>query len=325
MTLDTFLRERQPVWEAFERELQRSRRRPERLGAHGALELGRNYRAVAADLATARRRFPGDPVVTRLEALTLAGRQAIYSERTRRLGSLWRFVTRDYWRLVLERPGLLAASWLAMLAPTMLSAVWAIHSPAAAVGLVPGQFKGAAHPHVHHIPLGAATQAVLASSIFTNNIGVTFLAFAGGLPLGLVSLAVLAYNGLLLGTLAGLTIQAGNFSVFLRYVAPHGMLELSCIAVSGAAGLRLAWAVIDPGVLPRGVSLSAAARPAVAQVLGTAPWLVLAGLTEGFVTPRGLPLAAALAIGLTLASIYWTLALTRGRDRHRRARDLASR
>ena len=58
--------------------------------------------------------------------------------------------------------------------------------------------------------------------------------------------------------------------------------------------------MIDPGTLPRGASLRAAARPAVILALGTAPWLVVAGLTEGFVTPRGLPLAAALAVGLFL-------------------------
>ncbi len=101
--------------------------------------------------------------------------------------------------------------------------------------------------------------------------------------------------------------------MFVRYVAPHGLLELSCIAVSGAAGLRLAWAVIDPGHLPRGTALRAAARPAVLLALGTAPWLVVAGLTEGFVTPRGLPLGAALALGGLEAGVFWLLAFTRGR------------
>src|SRR5579859_1394067 len=311
MNLEAFLQERQPIWEELERALKRSRGRPERLGAKQALELGRSYRSVTADLALARRRFPGDPVVERLERLTLAARQAIYSERTHRLGSLARFMAGGYWRLVRERPGALAISWLALLGPTVLCAIWAIHSPTAALGLVPGRFKPAAHPHVHHIPLGAATQAVLASSIFTNNIGGTYLAFAGGLLLGLGTIAVMAYNGVLLGTLAGLTIQAGNFSVFLRYVVPHGMLELSCMAVSGAAGLRIGWAFIDPGVMPRSVSLQRAARPAVSVVLGTAPWLVVAGLTEGFVTPHGLPLGAALAVGCTLAGIYWLLMLAR--------------
>jgi uncharacterized membrane protein SpoIIM required for sporulation len=320
MNLETFLSEREPAWQRLEQELTQSRGRPERLGLAGALDLGRGYRAVVADLAMARRRFPGDPVIDRLERLALAGRQAIYARRARSMGSLWRFVSRDYWRLIAGRPGPLAAAVLAMMVPCAIAAVWALHDPAAALGLVPARFRAASHPHVHSIAVGAATQAALASSIFTNNIRVTFLAFAGGLTLGLGTLALLAYNGVLLGTLAGITLQSGNFAVFLRYVVPHGVLELSCISVAGAAGLRLASAVIEPGTLSRGVSLRAAARPAVALAVGTAPWLVLAGLTEGFVTPRGLPLSAALAVGLFLGGLFWLLVTTRGR---RRGADLA--
>jgi uncharacterized membrane protein SpoIIM required for sporulation len=322
MNLETFLVERSPKWDALERDLATSSTRPARLPPERTLEVGREYRAVVADLAFARRRFPGDPVVDRLERLALAGRQAIYSGRRRNGRALLEFATTGYWQLVIGRPGVLAVSVLGLAVPCVLAAVWALHDPAAALGLVPGVFKGAAHPHVRHLPLGAATQAVLASSIFTNNIRVAFLAFAGGLTLGFGTIALLVYNGALLGALAGITIQAGNFSVFVRYVAPHGLLELSCIAVSGAAGLRLAWAVIDPGTLRRGASLRAAARPAVTLALGTAPWLVVAGLTEGFVTPLGLPLGAALAVGVFLFATYWGLVATRG---HSRARALASR
>jgi uncharacterized membrane protein SpoIIM required for sporulation len=324
LNLDAFLAERAPAWDALERDLRRARGRAGRLAPDEALALGRGYRAAVADLAFARRRFPGDPVIDRLERLALAGRQAIYATRARRAGALLEFVARGYWRLVIGEPGVLAVAVIALALPCVLAAIWALHDPAAALGLVPGVFKGAAHPHVRHIPLGAATQAVLASSIFTNNIRVSFLAFAGGLTLGFGTIALLVYNGALLGALAGITIQAGNFSVFVRYVAPHGMLELSCIAVSGAAGLRLAWAVIDPGNLPRWVSLRGAARPSVLLVLGTAPWLVIAGLTEGFVTPRGLPLGAALALGAFLAGLYWLLSFTRGRAPLPRGRSAGS-
>jgi uncharacterized membrane protein SpoIIM required for sporulation len=82
--------------------------------------------------------------------------------------------------------------------------------------------------------------------------------------------------------------------------------------VAGAAGLRLAQALVDPGPMPRGFALRAAARPAVAVVLGTAPWLVVAGLTEGFLTPRGVSLGTALAVGGFLAGVYWLLVFTRG-------------
>lgn len=312
MTLDGFLTAREPDWQRLGQALARARGRPERLGAAGALELGALYRSAAADLALARRRFPGETVVARLEALVGEGRQAVYGRRVRRRG-LAAFLATGYWREVRRRPGALAIAWLALIGPALLAAGWALADPGAAIGLVPAQFRDAVGSPIHHAPLSAAMQASLASDIFTNNIRVSLLAFAGGLTLGAGTLAIVAYNGVLLGVLAGLTIDDGRFATFVRYVAPHGLLELSCIAVSAAAGLRVAWAVIDPGALGRLDSLRRVARDAVLVVLGTAGWLVVAGLTEGFLTPRGVDEATAIAVGVGLAGAYWTLVAWRGR------------
>jgi uncharacterized membrane protein SpoIIM required for sporulation len=319
MNLEGFLTDRTPSWETFEGLLKRARGRPERLGPDGVLQLGQLYRATVADLALARLRYPGDPVLDRLERLAAEGRTAIYRPQAVR-GSVRRFFAREYWRELRARPLILSVAIAFLLGPTLLAAGWAANDPGAAIGLVPSSFRAAADPHLRHLPEGAATQAGLASSIFTNNIQVTFLAFAGGIALGLGTLLALAYNGVLLGTLAGLTAQAGTFSVFVRYVVPHGLLELSCIAVAGSAGLRLGWSLVDAGTLSRGESLQREARRAVALVLGTAPWLVVAGCVEGFVTPDGLSLPAALAVGISLAALYWSLVLTRGRRRRSEAR-----
>ncbi len=312
MNLEAFLTDGSPAWTELEGLLDRAGRRPERLGVEGVLELGRLYRLAAADLALARRAFPGDPVLERLEPLVLRARHSVYGERTR-TGSVREFFAREYWRSVRANRRLLVLALTAMFAPTLLTALWAVNDPGAAIGLVPGAYRAAASPHVHRLPEAISTQAALASSIYTHNIAVTFLVFAGGLLLGFGTLALLAYNGLLLGTLAGLTIQAGTFSVFVRYIVPHGLLELSCISIAGVAGLRLARALIEPGVRPRGQALRAEARGAVEMVLGTAPWLVLAGTIEGLVTPRALPLGLALAVGLTAAGLFWGLVLTLGR------------
>ncbi len=312
MNLETFLRERSPDWDELSGLLDRAGQRPQRLGAEGVLRVGALYRASVADLALARRRFAGDPLVDRLERLVLRARQLVYGERASR-STLRAYLSRGYWREIRARPGLLALVLVAMFASTGLSALWAATDPGAAVGVVPAAYRGAANPHVHDLPTGAANGAALSSEIYTNNIRVAFLSFAGGLALGSVTLIVLVFNGLLLGTLAGLSAQAGTLTVFVRYVAPHGILELSCFAISAVAGLRLAAAIIDPGVLPRGEALRREARGAVALVLATAPWLVVAGLTEGFVTPSGLALGPALAVGLGLGGLFWGLVLVRGR------------
>jgi uncharacterized membrane protein SpoIIM required for sporulation len=310
VTLARFESERSPQWDELERLIRDAGGKPERLGASGVRRLGTLYRGVAADVAEARRRFPGDPVVGRLESLATRARPLVYSSPGRR-GSLREFLVTGYWRRLLERPRLIALAVVALFGPAVLAFLWARSDPGAAIGLVPEQFRHAGDGASHAIGSGGE-QAAFSSAIFTNNIRVTFLAFSGGILLGLGTIVVLAYNGVLLGAVAGLAVGAGNGDLLARLVLPHGVLELSCIVVSGVAGLRMGWALIEPGTLTRGAALGAEARRAVELVLGTAPWLVLAGLVEGFVTPRRLPLGAAIAVGVGLGVVYWTLALWRG-------------
>jgi uncharacterized membrane protein SpoIIM required for sporulation len=155
--------------------------------------------------------------------------------------------------------------------------------------------------------------SVAATSIFLNNIKVTFLSFAGGIAAGIITAALLIYNGLIIGAVGGISIAGGSGARFFALVVPHGLLELSCIAVASAAGLRLARALIEPGPITRGAAVMNEARPAVEMVLGTIPWLILAGLVEGFVTPRELPLLAAGVLGCIPAAVYWGLVMWRGR------------
>ena len=312
MNLNNFLNEGSETWSALERLLDRAGNRPERLGADGVLELGSRYRAAAADLALARRQFAGDPVLDRLEPLVLRARRAIYGERTR-TGALREFLLRGYWRDVRAHRREVGVAAIAIFAPALLCAIWAVKDPTAVLAFVPKGFAAAASPHARHLSVSLSITAADPVAIPLHNILVTFLTFAAGVTFGLGTLLLLAYNGLTLGVLGGLTIQAGTFPVFVSYIVPHGLLELSCITVAGAAGLRLGGVLIDPGVRPRAQALREEARGAVLMLLGTAPWLIPAGLTEGLVTPRALPDGYALAIGCTLAGAYWGCVLLCGR------------
>jgi uncharacterized membrane protein SpoIIM required for sporulation len=313
LKLDRFVEERQPGWTGLEELLRGAGAKPERLGPERLRRLGRLYRAAAADLAFARRAFPHDPVTRRLERLVVDARQAVYADAGARR-SLWWFLTTGYWRRVLERPWALVTALVLLLAPLALATVWAIDDPAAAIGVVPSQFQGAAEPGGGGAgTLSAGDQAALSSEIFTNNIRVTFLAIAGGILAGLGTAAVLIFNGGFVGAILGLTIENDSSGELLRLVLPHGVLELTCIAVSAAAGLRIGWALVEPGTLTRGQSLRREARPAMELVLGTMPWLVLAGLVEGFVTGSlGGGLAAAIVVGCGLGMLFWALVAWRG-------------
>ena len=312
MNLERFLARGQPEWAGLDELVRKARGSPERLGPSGVRELGRRYRVAAADLAQARRRWPNDPLVARLEALVGAARPLVYDTEGSRDG-LVRFVTTTYWQRVRERPLLLLASAILMFVPGALAVWWAYIDPAGALGLVPEQFRGATEPRGGDLGFSVAQQAEFAAAIFTNNIRVTFLAFAGGIAVGLGTAFALIYNGSFIGAVAGLAFSSGSGSMFLELVTAHGVLELSCIVVAAAAGLRMGLAIVLPGKRTRGEALVQEARSAVAVVLGTAPWLVLAGLVEGFVTPAGLGLESVVGVGLTLGVVYWGLVLWRGR------------
>ncbi|MGI8674770.1 MAG: stage II sporulation protein M [Thermoleophilaceae bacterium] len=314
MTLERFLEERSPGWGELETLVSEARGRPERLGPDRVRRLGALYRAAAADLALARRRFRGDPVLARLEDLVGRARGLVYDAEPRS-GSIRGFFSRGYWRRVRERPVALLVSALLLFGPALPASLWAVADPGAAGGLAPAEMRSAADPGPKGTDLGLtpAEEAAFSSQVLTNNIRVTFLAFAGGIAFGLMTVAVLLFNGVLLGVVGGLAAGAGNGSYFVALVAAHGVLELSCIVVAGAAGLRLGWAIVEPGHRRRVDSLVTEARATVELVLGTAPWLVVAGLIEGFVSRQGRPAGMMLAIGFAVGALYWGLVVWRGR------------
>jgi hypothetical protein len=47
--------------------------------------------------------------------------------------------------------------------------------------------------------------------------------------------------------------------------------------------------------------------------LGTAVWLVVAGLVEGLITPVGIGLVPISLLGVGLGAVYWTLVAVLGR------------
>ena len=315
VNVERFIAQREGDWRELDELLRggRAGARGRRARPDGAavLRLGALYRGAAADLALARRGHPGDPVVARLESLVARARQAVYADEPRR-GSLRTFFARTYWVRVRERPGPLLLAIALLLVPALLAGLWAVHDTAAAVGLVPEQFRGAVEP-VGDTGMSAAESTAFSTAVMTNNIQVTFLAFAAGLLCGLGTALVLVFNGATLGAVAGGAIANGNGAQFAEFVTAHGVIELSCIAVAAAAGMRMGYALVAPGPRTRMLALVAEARTSIVIVLGTVPWVILAGLIEGFVTRAGFGLGPGIVLGVGVGALFWGLVLVRGR------------
>jgi uncharacterized membrane protein SpoIIM required for sporulation len=313
MNVERFVTLRADDWATLENLAQRAKGRGERLSPSEVLLLGRLYRAAAADLAVARRRFPDAPGTARLEALVAQGHGLVYGKAGRH-DPVRRFVTTRFWQQVRAGGRCLALSGGILVGFVALGALWAALQPVAAVGILPAGFHASAHPGANGVVgISIPARSGLAVTIFINNIVVSLEVLAGGFTLGLLSAYVLATNGAMLGVLGMLELKAGGFAQFVRLIVPHGLLELSCIAVSGSAGFLIARALIDPGRRTRGEALTELVPLLGDTVLGVAGCLVIAGLTEGIVTTWDLPLALALGIGLALSGAFWTLVVWRGR------------
>jgi uncharacterized membrane protein SpoIIM required for sporulation len=115
-----------------------------------------------------------------------------------------------------------------------------------------------------------------------NNVSIAFRTFAGGLLLGIGSLVILSFNGLVIGAAAGHLSQLGYGETFWSFVSGHSALELTAIAVSGAAGMLLAAALLAPGRRRRSDALRANALEAVKLAMGALAMLVLAAVIEAF-------------------------------------------
>lgn len=315
--LPLFAERRQESWADLGALIEQAGGRITKLDPQEVRRLGRRYREASADLAVARRRFPSEPLTRQLDDLVSRARPLVYGSVVRRQSAV-EFATTGYWRRVRERPAFLVISAVALVLPMAIVGLWAHGNPADAASvaqvspLTAGLGEDAPRDPDTQKVTDIGANAALSSQIFTNNIRVALAAFAGGLTGGVLTVVSLAFNGLILGLVAGLAARTGYGTTVLRLVIPHGLLELSLIIAAGAAGLRVGWAILHPGHRSRGEALAVEGRAGVEIAIGTAVLLVPCGLVEGFVTVRGLSLPVALAVGIGLAAAFWAMVLWRG-------------
>src|SRR6185503_3196483 len=155
---------------------------------------------------------------------------------------------------------------------------------------------------------------VESAGIFTNNIRVTFYAFALGAMLGLGTLYVMALNGAMFGSIIALTYKAGYGNDLITFVAGHGVIELTCIFIAGGAGLLIGTALVIPRDLTRADALKSRGMEAVRLIVGCIPLLVIAGIIEGFISPAPInPMIKFTIAGVTGIALYSYLFLA-GRE-----------
>lgn len=312
MNLQRFERERLADWEELENLIQLAGTRPEDLGAARVRRLARLHRGAVADLAYARQHFGFDPVTDRLEAMVGRSRMLVY-ERPDRTTTVWEHLSTGYWQALYARRAMLRLTLLVFCAAAAFGVAVASINPDGTLDAMPEGFRWVIEAESTDIEVGSAGLAGFSLFVMTNNILVTLAAFAMGVAWGIGTFYSMTYNGFVFGALGALAVQAGNATLFVAAVAGHGVLELSCVFVGGTAGFSLGRAVLRPGTATRGEALRREGLQAFRLALGTIPWLILAGVLEGFLSRIGLGWQPTLVVGVIVGAVFWGLYAWRGR------------
>lgn len=321
-SIDRFVEDRRARWARLAHLVDRAQGRVSRLDAGEVLELGSLYRASTSDLAVARRDFARDAVAERLNDLVAAAHALVYSESPASARQLRRFVTRELPATVRAALPWTAAAFALFLVPAILTYTVGLIVPELAARTMTDETREYLVRRTPGTEIPAAARPVAGPLIILNNVQVATVAFAGGMTAGILTAYVLVANGTALGTTFAVLQNEGVAGALLTFVLGHGFLELSAIFLSGGAGLRLAWAILQPGERTRRDALRLASAQAMRVVLLVIATLGVAGVIEAFVSPTTLPPAVKLAVGAFSGALLWAYILFAGRAARRDERSL---
>jgi uncharacterized membrane protein SpoIIM required for sporulation/uncharacterized RDD family membrane protein YckC len=285
-------------------------------------EFVARYRELATDLARLRTASGGreHDAVYQLSRLVAAGHNLLYRQRSTPGRAAWRYLTSAV-------PSEIRASWaqialaaLLLFGPAVATYIAIVRSPEIGYELMPaGMIERAESarareamgegylPKDEEVPL-----PILASQVATNNIGVTFAAFASGMSAGVITVLLLAFNGVMIGGAVGLFASMGVEHLIWAFVAPHGVLELFAICVAGGGAFHLASAILLPGRMTRREALVVRGRRAIRLIAAATMLLIVAGAIEGFISPRVWPIEWKFAVSAVTA-VFLALFVSLGR------------
>ncbi|WP_067781668.1 stage II sporulation protein M [Actinomyces vulturis] len=302
MDLDAFVTARRPVWDRLDQLVaQRSL-----LGAE-ADELISLYRQTAHDMSRVSANCPDPAVLHELSIRLMHARGRISGTKKTHFSEVKRFFT------TVLPISLYRVRWMSLwvtivsLLVALIVGVWTYRSPEAMAQLgTPKRLQTLAEQdfasyYSTYAPYDFAAQ------VWTNNARIAAILVASGIT-GYFPVQILWQNSVHLGQMGAILADHDLLGTFFLYIAPHGLIELSCVFIAGGAGLHLLWSFLVPGRRPRIQALAEEGRIVLSVVVALTTGLFVAGLLEGFITPSSLPWALKILIGaLACIGLWWTM------------------
>ncbi|MCJ8168678.1 stage II sporulation protein M [Atopomonas sediminilitoris] len=297
---------RRADWQQFEQHLEQLEARSKH--TRNLDDFPKRYRALCQDKALAQSRAYSNALVERLGQLVSRGHQQLYRHRSRTLSRVIGFLLAEFPRAVRREWRAVGIASAFFYGPALLVGTLIFFFPELIYSLMDAeQVRGMEQmydPSARRFGEGALRESdsnwVMFGHYISNNIGIGFRTFATGLLLGIGSLFLLLFNGLVIGGVAGYLSQLGYVETFFGFVIAHGAFELTAITLAGAAGLKLGWALIAPGALSRLQALQQAAQQSMSLVYGVILFLLIAAFIEAFWSSMNLAFSTKLMVGAVM-------------------------
>jgi uncharacterized membrane protein SpoIIM required for sporulation len=275
-----FISENEPAWKRVEAHLVGNTKM-------NAGELANAYISITEDLAFARSTYAGSSLIEYLNNLAARFHNSIYrhQEKPQPFSRFW---TID---LPLVMHGAFPALRLSLLIFLISIAIGGFscwQNPAFVRQILSDEYVDVTEENIRKgDPLAiykSESQTNMFLGIGINNVRVALLAFAVGLLSSFVTAFILISNGIMVGCFLYYFVSKGLGWIAFSTIFLHGALELSCIVISGAAGIIIGNSWLFPGTYPRITALIMQARKGLSIMLGITPVIVVAALLESFLT-----------------------------------------
>ncbi|WP_020405343.1 stage II sporulation protein M [Hahella ganghwensis] len=246
------------------------------------------YRRLCQHIAIARHRGYSPHLVEYLNQLNWRGHQLLYKRPSMTWIGLMGFLRFGFPQAVRAHAKVISIASLLMYGPSLVLIALILWQPDWVYSLLDShevaRFEAMYDPDAER--LGEARDAESNVHMFgfyiQNNISVAFRTFATGIAFTLGSLFFLVFNGVYFGAVAGHLSHIGYTEPFWTFVVAHSAFEVTAITFAGAAGIKMGFALLAPGLQTRAQALQRAARDVVPILYGTILMLVIAAFIEAF-------------------------------------------
>lgn len=308
MNTNRWIARKETNWKTLDNLLQKSEKKGlKSLSATEIKQLASLYRSVSADFAKAKTNKLGNILTQELQTLTARGYSQIYQGSRRQE---WQKVKEFYlWgfpEVVRETAVYTAIATAIFLLPALIGWWYVWRDPVFLDLTVPQALIEQVRDR-GELWMGSivGNEPLASSGIMTNNLGVAFRAVSGGATAGILTIYIMALNGMHIGTIGAMVTQNNLGYPFWAFVVPHGSLELPAIFLAGGAGLLIGKAMVFPGQYRRIDAIKINGKKAAQLVFGIVPILIIAGIIEGFFSPNpAIPDAIKYLAGLIIFGFF---------------------